>query len=115
MTRKAPFVYKQPLPPGHVGSYSVVIRYLSDCPLPDFGFNCGVFSTSHCPGVPIEARNVETSVSFHVDSEATRLYGLPAGDYELSISITGAGNFVQKRVTVTSDSPVRFDIIVPLG
>ena len=67
---------------------------------------------------PIEARNVDTGAKFHVDSGAMGLYrlsALPPGDYELSISITGAGSFVQKRITVAESSPVRLDIIVPLG
>jgi hypothetical protein len=65
---------------------------------------------------PIEAINVLTGVKFHVESGPMgqyRLTELPPGDYELSISI--AGSFVQKRITVTAVSPVRLDIIVPLG
>jgi hypothetical protein len=67
---------------------------------------------------PIEARNVDTGAKFHADSSdfgIYRLTGLPPGTYELSISITGAGDFVQQRIRVTGAKPVRFDIIVPLG
>jgi len=65
---------------------------------------------------PIEALNVDTGMKFHVDSGAMgqyRLTELPPGDYELSISV--AGTLVQKRITVSAASPVRLDIIVPLG
>ena len=67
---------------------------------------------------PIEATNVDTGMKLHVESGVLRLYRLtelPPGDYELSISITGAGTFVQKRTAVTAASPVRLDIIDPLG
>jgi hypothetical protein len=67
---------------------------------------------------PIEAKNVETGAKFETDSGETGLYklnGLPPGTYELSISVTGAGNFVQQRIKVTGTKPVRFDIILPLG
>jgi Carboxypeptidase regulatory-like domain len=67
---------------------------------------------------PIEATNVDTGVKFHSDSGETGLYrlnGLPTGTYELSISVTGAGDFVQQRITVSGSKPVRFDVILPLG
>ena len=67
---------------------------------------------------PIAAKNVDTGAKFETDSGETGLYrlnGLPPGTYELSISITGAGDFVQHRIQVTALKPVRFDIIVPLG
>ncbi len=67
---------------------------------------------------PIEAKNVDTGVKFETNSGETGLYklnGLPPGTYELSISVTGAGDFVQQRIQVTSTKPVRFDIILPLG
>ena len=67
---------------------------------------------------PIEAKNVDTGAKFETDSGVTGLYklnGLPPGTYELSISVTGAGSFVQQRIQVTNTKPVRFDIILPLG
>ena len=67
---------------------------------------------------PIEARNVDTGVKFETDSGETGLYklnALPPGTYELSISVTGVGSFVQQRIKVTGTKPVRFDIILPLG
>jgi hypothetical protein len=67
---------------------------------------------------PIEAKNVDTGVKFDTDSGETGLYrlnGLPPGTYELSISVTGVGDFVQQRVKVTGTKPVRFDIVLPLG
>jgi hypothetical protein len=66
---------------------------------------------------PIEAKNVDTGAKFETDSGETGLYklnGLPPGTYELSISVTGVGNFVQQRIQVTGTKPVRFDIILPL-
>ena len=53
---------------------------------------------------PIEARNVDTGVTFKTDSSETGLYrlnGLPPGTYEISVSVTGAGNFVQQRISRT--------------
>jgi hypothetical protein len=67
---------------------------------------------------PIVATNVDTGAKFKTDSGETGLYklnGLPDGTYELSISITGAGDFVQQRIKVTGTKPVRFDIVLPLG
>jgi hypothetical protein len=67
---------------------------------------------------PIEARNVDTGAKFQTDSGETGLYklnALPSGNYELSISVTGVGSFVQQRIKVTGTKPVRFDIILPLG
>jgi Carboxypeptidase regulatory-like domain len=67
---------------------------------------------------PIEARNVDTGAKFQTDSGETGLYklnALPSGTYELSISVTGVGSFVQQRIKVTGTKPVRFDIILPLG
>ena len=67
---------------------------------------------------PIEATNVDTGAKFETDSGETGLYklnGLPPGTYVISISVTGVGDFVQQRVNVTGTTPVRFDIILPLG
>jgi hypothetical protein len=66
---------------------------------------------------PIEARNIDSGARFETSSGETGLYrlnGLPSGTYEISVSITGAGNFVQQRVRVADVKPVRFDIILPL-
>lgn len=54
---------------------------------------------------------VDTSTG---DMGQYNLYGLPPGDYQLSISLAGAGNFVQKVVTVKPAEPLRWDIILPL-
>lgn len=67
---------------------------------------------------PIELRNVATGMRFHADTSdhgVYRLSGIPAGDYDLSISINGIGNVVQRRIMVTESAPLRLDIILPLG
>jgi hypothetical protein len=66
---------------------------------------------------PIQARNLDTGARFSVnsgDAGQYRLTGLPAGSYEITISITGTPDFVQ-RVVVTATQALRLDIILPLG
>jgi Carboxypeptidase regulatory-like domain len=69
-------------------------------------------------GAPIDVKNVDTGATLHVDSGTTghyRIVGLPLGDYEVSIRINVVNAFVQQRVKVSDATPVRLDIIVPVG
>jgi hypothetical protein len=66
---------------------------------------------------PIEAKNLNTGDKYQVVSGPTgeyRISALPKGDYELTVKINTAGDFVQRHVTVDLAEPVRFDIILPL-
>ena len=80
----------------------------------------GLLSDNHAhlvASAPIHARNVSTGAVFDVssgDAGQYRLIGLPAGEYEVTVSINQIGDFVQKRVVVKEDQATRFDIILPL-
>jgi hypothetical protein len=92
-------------------------------------FNCGIFPrkqewhfrTPLRPSCTVgcqRATNVNTGAKFETDSGETGLYklnGLSAGTYELSISVTGAGDFVPQRIKGDGTKPVRFDIVLRLG
>src|ERR1051326_8463253 len=69
-------------------------------------------------GAPIEMRNVETGVVNRAASSATgnfTLAQLPAGQYELSVTVPGFKKYVRQGITVDVAQTFRVDIILEVG
>src|SRR5579862_981613 len=63
-------------------------------------------------GAAIEARNVATGAVYPVASSATGNYTivqLPAGNYELSVSVPGFKKFVRQNLVIEVAGTVRVD------
>ncbi|PWU05088.1 MAG: hypothetical protein C5B51_15510 [Terriglobia bacterium] len=66
----------------------------------------------------IEARNVETGATYPVASSATGNYtiaSLPAGSYEISVSVPGFKKYVRSGLTVQAAQTMRIDITLDIG
>ena len=69
-------------------------------------------------GAPIEMRNVETGVVSRVASSATGNYTLaqlPAGRYELSVTVPGFKKYVRQSLTVGVAQTFRVDVVLEVG
>ncbi len=67
---------------------------------------------------PIEIRNVETGVVSRTESSATGNYTLPqlpAGQYELSVTVSGFKKYVRQSLTVGVAQTFRVDIVLEVG
>ena len=66
----------------------------------------------------VEARNAATSASYQVTSTATgnfTLSQLPAGDYELSVTVPGFKKYVRQNITVQVAGTLRIDVALEVG
>src|SRR5712691_404515 len=69
-------------------------------------------------GAPIEIRNVETGVVNRAASSATGNYTLaqlPAGQYELSVTVAGFKKYVRQSLTVGVAQTFRVDVLLEVG
>ena len=69
-------------------------------------------------GAPIEIRNVETGVVSRAASSATgnfTLAQLPAGPYELSVTVAGFKKYVRQSLTVGVAQTFRVDVLLEVG
>jgi hypothetical protein len=67
---------------------------------------------------PVEARNVETGAVYRAASSATGNYTLsqlPAGTYEMSVTVPGFKRFVRQNVVVSVAGTLRIDIELEVG
>jgi hypothetical protein len=67
---------------------------------------------------PIEARNLETGAVYQVGSTATGNYTigqLPAGNYEVSVTVPGFKRYVHSGLTVEVAQTLRIDIPLEVG
>jgi hypothetical protein len=67
------------------------------------------------PGVRVEARNTETDALFQVASNSTGTYTiaqLPAGTYQISVSIPGFKQYVRTGIAVVEAQVMRIDIVM---
>src|SRR5690242_21460611 len=66
----------------------------------------------------VEIRNVETGAVYQAGASATGNYTLaqlPAGNYELSVTVPGFKKFVRKNVTVEVAQTYRVDVVLEVG
>ena len=69
-------------------------------------------------GAPVEIRNVENGAVYRAGTSATGNYTLaqlPAGQYELSVTVPGFKKFVQKSITVDVAQTYRVDAVLEVG
>lgn len=69
-------------------------------------------------GAPIEIKNVETGIINRVASSATGNYTiaqLPAGQYELSVTVAGFKKYVRQSLTVGVAQTFRVDVLLEVG
>src|SRR5579859_5574310 len=67
---------------------------------------------------PVEARNVETGAVYPAASSATGNYTLtqlPAGTYEISVTVPGFKKFVRQNVSLQVAQTVRIDAALEVG
>src|SRR5881296_1680664 len=70
------------------------------------------------PGVPIEAKNIQTGATYQAGSSETGNYTLaqlPAGTYELSATLPGFKKFVRAGVIVSVATVLRIDVTLEVG
>ena len=70
------------------------------------------------PNAQITARNVETGAVYEVASSATGNYTLsqlPAGSYEMNVSVAGFKTFVRQNLTVQVAQTLRVDVAMEVG
>src|SRR5215831_13777339 len=66
----------------------------------------------------VEARNTQTSVTTTVASSATGNYtipGLPAGNYEINVTVAGFKKYTRQNLTVDAAQTIRVDITLEVG
>ncbi len=66
----------------------------------------------------VEIRNVDTGAVYQAGASATGNYTLaqlPAGNYELSVTVPGFKKFVRKNVTVEVAQTYRVDVVLEVG
>src|SRR5580658_7756299 len=69
-------------------------------------------------GAPVEIRNVDNGAVYKAGTSATGNYTLaqlPAGQYELSVTVPGFKRFVQKSITVDVAQAYRVDAVLEVG
>jgi hypothetical protein len=69
-------------------------------------------------GAPVEIRNVDTGAVYSAGTSATGNYTLaqlPAGQYELSVTVAGFKKFVQQKITVDVAQTYRVDAVLQVG
>src|SRR6516162_1580128 len=69
-------------------------------------------------GAPVEIRNVETGAVYQAGTSATGNYTLaqlPAGQYELSVTVPGFKKFVRKSIQVDVAETYRVDVVLEVG
>ena len=67
---------------------------------------------------PIQARNTDTGVAYQAETSTTGNYTiaqLPAGTYELSISVMGFKKFIRPGIQVQATQTVRIDATLEVG
>src|SRR5215470_3509989 len=70
------------------------------------------------PGVPIEAKNIQTGATYDAGSSETGNYTLaqlPAGTYELSAALPGFRKFIRPGVIVSVATVLRIDVTLEVG
>src|SRR5262249_37077278 len=69
------------------------------------------------PNAQISVRNVDTGAIFQGGASATGNYVIPvpAGKYELSVTVSGFKKFVRENLLVTVATDVRQDIALEVG
>src|SRR5579864_2123756 len=70
------------------------------------------------PGAPVEIRNVENGLVYRAASSATGNYTLtqlPAGQYELSVTVPGFKKYVRQSITVDVAETYRVDVLLEVG
>jgi hypothetical protein len=70
------------------------------------------------PNAPIEAKNVETGALYPAASSSTGNYTLsqlPAGTYEMSVSVTGFKKYVRTNIVLPVAQTLRLDIPLEVG
>ena len=69
------------------------------------------------PGAPVEVRNMETGVVSRGGASETGNYviSVPAGTYELTVTVTGFKKFVQQNVQVVVATSTRRDVKLEVG
>src|SRR5689334_7969346 len=69
-------------------------------------------------GAPIEAKHVETGAVYSTQSTATGNYTLsqlPAGAYEVSVTVPGFKKYVRQGLTVEVAGTLRIDVALEFG
>jgi hypothetical protein len=69
-------------------------------------------------GSPVEIRNVENGLVYRAASSATGNYTLtqlPAGQYELSVTVPGFKKYVRQSITVNVAETYRVDVLLEVG
>src|ERR1700686_3374764 len=67
---------------------------------------------------PVEATNVETGALYPTASTTTGNYTLaqlPAGTYEMSVSVPGFKKFVRQNIVVQVAQTLRIDVLLEVG
>jgi len=70
------------------------------------------------PGAPVQARNADTGKAYRGTSAVDGTYkipDLPAGRYDVSVTVGGLRNWEQKNVAVQAIKPLRLDIHLEEG
>src|SRR5437899_7126808 len=70
------------------------------------------------PGVPIEAKNIQTGATYQAGSSETGNYTLaqlPAGTYEVSAALPGFRKFVREGIIVSVATVLRIDVALEVG
>src|SRR5881392_3611595 len=70
------------------------------------------------PGATVEAKNTATGTAFTAGSSETGNYTLPqlpAGTYEISVTLPGFKKFVRPNITVGVAQTVRIDAALEVG
>src|SRR5690242_14019643 len=70
------------------------------------------------PSAPIEVRNTETGIVYQAAASTTGNYTLaqlPAGTYELSVSVAGFKKYLRQNITVEVAQTVRIDVGLEVG
>ena len=70
------------------------------------------------PGAPVEVKNVDTGAVYKGGASATGNYviqALPAGKYQLTVSVTGFKKFVRENLQVVTATETRQDVNLTVG
>ena len=70
------------------------------------------------PGAPVEVKNMDTGAVYKGGASATGNYviqGIPAGRYELTVTVTGFKKFVRQNLEVVVATDTRQDVNLTVG